>query len=231
MNKKKIVSLILVSLLILGGFVGVLWQQGIIGRGDRALYNKIKDRRNLVEVLERAQDLENKIKTTPEKVGLYLQLGLEWKTLGDLSGEPGFYKKALTVYETGITKFGSKNILFYLNAGKTAELLEDYTVAEKYYQQAIAVSPGDENGYLNLASLYDYKLHKSKEAVVAVFNQGGQKLFNPIAIIAARASYLRRIGENSAALADYETLVKNFPDNQGFKNIVSELKEKIGTNK
>ena len=181
----------------------------------------------MIALFNKAQDQEAKIKATPDNAALYLSLGLTWKSLGDLSGTEAFYKNSLASYEEGIKRFGSKNILFYLNAGTVAELLSDYGTSERYYKKAIEISPGDDNGYAYLATLYDYKLHKSKEEVVAVYNQGIQKLVNPISMIAARGSFLRRIGDYRGALPDYEILVKNFPDRQGYKDIVLELKAKI----
>jgi tetratricopeptide (TPR) repeat protein len=227
MNTRRRIFIILGAVIILGGGIFLAWYFGFIGSGDRYLYRAIQNRPDLVAIFNDTKIQEAKIKASPEKAGIYLTLALDWKSLGDLSGTGAFYKKSLAVYEDVIKKFGTKNILFYLNAGKVAELVPDFGKAETYYKKAIEISPGDDSGYTDLAELYDYKLHKTKEEVVAVYTQGAKKLVNPIVMIGQRGSYLRRIGDYSGALPDYEILATNFPDNQGYKDIVADLKSKI----
>lgn len=205
-----------------------LWHQGYIGSGDRRLRRLIKNKPELVTLYDQAHALEEQIKKEPEKVSLYLDLGFRWKSIGDRSGGlPVFYQRSLEAYQGGITRFGSKNIIFYLNAGKIAEILENYGTAEKYYRQAISVSPHDDYGYSYLTELYSYKMNKSKDEIIAVYNEGIKNLGNPAKLIWARGSYLRRIGAYAEALADYQLLVKNFPDNVGYKEIAAELEAKV----
>ena len=114
-----------------------------------------------------------------------------------------------------------------MNAGKVAEELRDYAKAEEYFKAAIEISPADENGYLSLADLYSYKMGKSVSEVAAVYNQGGPKMADPTALIWGRGSYLKRVGQYAAALPDYEVLSKAFPDNQGYKDAIAEIKAKL----
>ncbi len=228
MNNKKFYFLGILGVVVAGVVIFGLWYQGIFGQSKHGLMAAVKDRPDLVAITDQIKKDEQVIKEDPEKVSAYLALGLNWKSLGELAPrrQRDFYEQSLKIYNEGIERFGSKNILFYLNHGKVAEIVEDYARAEQDYRQVIAISPGDESGYISLATLYDYKMHKSKEEILAVFKQGIEKLFNPIALVAARGSYLRRVGDNRAALKDYEVLVENLPSN-GYQKIVEELKEKI----
>src|SRR3989338_43191 len=102
---------------IIGLGIFFSWYFGYIGSGNRYLYRTIRKNPDLIALFNKAQDQEAKIKATPDNAALYLSLGLTWKSLGDLSGTEAFYKNSLASYEEGIKRFGSKNILFYLNAG------------------------------------------------------------------------------------------------------------------
>ncbi len=219
-----VIGMLFIALIVFGG-----WYFGFIPGTDRNIYARIKNNPELLAPYEQIQKDNETIKKTPDKVVAYIDLGLSWKTLGDLSptDKNVFYQKARDAYQAGAQRFGTKNIIFYLNDGKVAELMGDYAGAEANYKKMIEISAGDESGYINLATLYDYKLHKTPAEILAVYNQGIAKLFNPIAVVGARGTYLRRIGDFQNALPDYELLVKNYPNNQGYKDIVEELKAKI----
>lgn len=223
------------SYLYLGGVVVVvavvvafLWQRGSLG-GDRALLRSISDKPELVALFEKTKETGAKIKETPDDAALYLDLGLTWKSIAELTdvNQPAFFERTLTVYERGIERFGEKNILFYLNAGKVAARVEQYGKAEKYFRKAIEISPGDESGYLDLVDLYYYRLKKGPEEILPIFEAGLKTMVNTSPLIAGRATYLRRIGDNENALKDYQKLVKIFPAHPGYQEIVEELTEKI----
>lgn len=216
-------GLIIVAVIVLGG----LWQQGIIGTRERLLFNKIKDRPDLVAIFDKVKKTEEEIVKNPDQASLYFDLGLHWKSIGELGGGEPFFQKSLETYEKGIEKFGQKNILFYLNGGKLAERLEDYNKAEQYYRKAIEISSADESGYLYLVDLYSYQMKKTEEDVLKIFEEGQKRMMNSISLITGRASYLRRVGDYKMALEDYKILVQSYPDNQGYKEIVQELEQAI----
>lgn len=220
------------NLLIAGAAVLVvviigLWQQGFLG-GDRGLLKVIQGRPDLLILFDKTKTIKEKISKEPANAAWYLELGMTWKSIAERGGGELFFKKSLDAYEYGIKKFGKQNILFYLNGGKLAERIDENAKAEKYYKEAIKLSPADESGYLYLADLYSYKMFKSKEDVVRIYSLGiDSQMVNTIPLVAARASYLRRIGDWNGALADYRVLLENFPSNQGFKDIIVELEAAI----
>ncbi len=206
----------------------IAWRQGFLG-GDNKLYRSIKANPELVNLFNLAKKREAEFAKNPDKPALYFDAGLAWKSIAErkADGKQPFFEKSLADYERGIEKFGQGNILFYLNAGHMAESLEDYAKAERYYKKAIEISSADESGYLNLVDLYYYKLHKSKEEILSVFSVGTTKMVFTIPLIAARATYLRRVGEYAEALKDYQTLSQAFPQNTGYKEIIQELQNNI----
>lgn len=222
------------NLIIIGGIIvvviivlAVLWQRGIIGTREGLLFNQIKDRSDLVAIFNKAKKSEEEIAKDTEKSSAYFDLGLYWKSIAELGGGEPFFKESLKIYEKGIEKFGQKNILFYLNAGKLAERLEDYGKAEKYYKKAVEISPADESGYLYLVDLYSYKMEASKEEILKVFDVGLKVMMDSTPLIFGRASYLRRIGNYKMALEDYKILSQKYPNNQGYKEIIQELEQKL----
>lgn len=231
MSKKlKLISFLVgVGVLLAGGTL-LAWNQGLLFNPDRALYNQIKHEPSLVALFNKAKEAEQKINAHPEVVAPYFDAGLYWKSIAEQM--PGgdrapFFKRSLAVYERGIKRFGQTNILFYLNGGKLAERVADYAKAEAYYRQAIAIAPGDESGYINLADIFAFKTQRPKADILALYTAAEKRMINPVTIIAARASYLRHIGDYAAALKDYITLSQAFPKNEGYQAVIAELQAKL----
>lgn len=224
MSKKNKISLIISCVIILVAIIlGILWQQGFLG-GEKGLLKVIQGRPDLLALFDKTKAIEEKISKDLANAAWHLELGMTWKSIAERGGGEPFFEKSLDAYEYGIKKFGKQNILFYLNGGKLAERLDANAKAERYYKKAIEISPADESGYLYLADLYSYKMFKPKEDVLRVYSLGlSSQMVGTIPIIAARASYLRRIGDWAGALTDYRVLSENFPNNQGFKDVIKEL--------
>ena len=234
MNKKISVIITLV-LIILGIIVYVFWSKGWFNQESRKLLSTIKDQPAMVELYNKAMINEKKNLEDPENQAIYFELGLEWKSVaeqmeGSEEDRKVFFQKSLDVYERGIVKFGDNNILFDMNGGNLAQRLGDFEKAERYYKKAIEVASGTEDGYIALTDLYYYKMKKEKEDILAVLNQGINKMIQPLPLISARATYLRRIGDNKAALEDYKVLSQNYPDHTGYKQIIAELEAKVSAN-
>ncbi len=207
--------------------LAVLYWQGIIFNPDRALFNTVKNKPEVKKMYEAAQAAEHKIKTEPDQPARYLQAAIAWKGIGDLLQDQRFLAKSLLVFQDGIERFGQNNILFYLNAGKVAESMNDFEKAEKYYRAASTISPLDESPYLYLADLYIYKVKKSKADILAVYAEAEAKVGNKLTVVWARGTYLRNTADYAGALKEYEVLVKSFPNESGYKEIVAELKTKL----
>ena len=117
-----------------------LWFFGFVPGTDKALLRLIKDRPDLVTVFNEATRKEKQAgaEKSDKLVVLLLGSAQDYKTLGELINDEQkqklFFKKSLDIYEWGIEKYGSKNIIFYLNGGKIAERLGDLEKAESFYK-------------------------------------------------------------------------------------------------
>src|SRR5947207_2901786 len=104
MNKKKVLLLVSICGLIIGGLIG--FYKGFLGNPDRRLYNKIKDKPDLVAIFNKAEADEDQIRQHPDQASLYLDAGLKWKSIAELNNrDKDFYARSLAAYEQGIEKF------------------------------------------------------------------------------------------------------------------------------
>jgi tetratricopeptide (TPR) repeat protein len=136
---------------------------------------------------------DNILKEEKDKLENYAALGLAWKSLADRTKNPEHYQRALGVYEEAIEKTGGQNGLYWLNAGNMENRLKNYQKAEEYYLKAIGVAPAETTYYFALADLYEYQLNKSKEAIVAVYDQGISQSLFPEALEKRKEQYLKRV--------------------------------------
>lgn len=225
MEKKKKIVLATVILLA-AALIG--WGVYYYSSEDYQVRQKLAGDKQLLAVYDRIKGQAKKNKqegtVTLERVVI---IGNSWKGLGDQTQDKFFYKKSLAVYQEGIKLFGDKNVLVYWNAGKITEYLEDYDLAENYYRQSIAIAPGYEDPYRNLADLYRFKMKKDPKDITAVYDEGMEATAGSANLFLDKCSYLRFSGNYPEALVCYQTLSKNYPDNSGYKDTIKELESKI----
>lgn len=225
MKKKIIFSgiavVIVVAVLVFVFFKGAASE-------EKQVMKHLENHPELVQNYRKIQEYETKIKQDPKnKIGYLVSIGFEWKSLGDLSGDKYFYEKSLETYQNGAEQYGSQSVPFFWNAGKVAEILQRYDVAEFNYREAIRIGPSYNEAHRYLADLYDYKLNKPTNEVLNVYKQGLKDTNNDVSLFSEECSFLRRRKETPLALECYETLVKAFPENQGYKQIVTEIKAEL----
>ena len=141
---------------------------------------------------------ENKLKEDEARVESYATLGLAWKSLADqvcnlkISDCEKYYADALKIYEKAVEVTKRRNTLFLMNAGNMARYLKDYAKTEDYYREAISVAPGDTTLYLTLGELYEYDMKKTKEEIIALYDEGAKRVMNPAPLESAKKGYLER---------------------------------------
>ncbi|MFA4833837.1 MAG: hypothetical protein WC619_03245 [Patescibacteria group bacterium] len=156
---------------------------------------------NLTAYADGVIKAQENLNQSKEEIENYTTLGLAWKSLAErarqagIADYAGYYKKALDVYEQGIEKTSRRNTLLMTNAGNMAKYLGDYKLTESYYKEAISVSPGDETYYALLAELYEYEMGKTKEEILAVYDEGMEQALNASWLTARKESYLERTGK------------------------------------
>jgi len=219
-KKVKIISVIIVVLLVaVITVISLVW-----GRNqDNQVLRRIKNDQKLVEIYNKIKDYQTK----PQEADILIAEGFNWKSLAELTKDQYFFKQALFVYDLGAQKFGEQNVLFYWNAGKVAESMGRFDLAENYYKEALRIAPSYADGYQNLADLYQYKFKKDPAEIVKIYDDGLKASTGNAALFLNKCSYLRQISWNKEALECYKILVQQYPANQGYKKIVQELEAKV----
>lgn len=226
--KKKILwgIFIFVGILILAGVgAGMMYRDRI---EEWRIRKELRGNATALEIVDRAEEWRAKNKkANSSDIAALINEAFEWKSLADITQNPKYYRKALEVYKVGIQKFGQQNVPFYWNAGKVAEALQEYTQAEFYYRESIRIAPAYNEPYRYLADLYEYKLKKTDNEVLQVYADGLKATTGDAAIYLEQCSYLRRHNRGEDALQCYQLLVKSFPENQGYKEVVAELQKEL----
>lgn len=228
-KRNKIIALVVILIVIVGG-IFIYRGRTAKAREERTVLQKIGDKPELLEIygkVKRAEAILEHPKDENEEVGNLLSLGNNWKALAELTKDDYFYSKALAVFQESIRKFGYKNVIFYWNGGGLAENHGDYVLAEHYYQESIRLAPTYGEGYIKLAELYRFRLHKIEDEVEAVYRQGRKA--NPLngPLLFENAVYLKGIGRYQEAIDEYKLLVKAFPDHPEYQQIIKELETKL----
>lgn len=221
-----------VIIIIIVGFFGYRWLNSS-QRMDRQVLLRLGDNQ---ERLKQYEDVTLKIKKNEETknkdTASLVSLALAWKGLGEVTKDDYFFNQALKVYKRGISLFGKENIIFYWGAGSIASSMEDFNLAEKYFKRAIALAPGYTENYIYLADLYRFKMKKLPDEIVKVYNDGIKVTDGSLQLILDKSSYLRSVGRYEESLEGYKILLNQYPENNGFKEVIQEVEEKInGTEK
>jgi len=190
LNKKTLITLLLVGALV----VLVLFYTNNSNQLAEQVTFLDELRAENSELSSYIDDLERSLTNFKEDdVMTYADLGLAWKSLADQTRDKEHYKEAYKVYEEAVDITQRKNTLFILNAGNMAVLFEDYPLAKSYYEEAVAVAPGDIDGYQNLIELHMYQLKSPKEDILVIFDKGINRMINPDALVRWKESYLKSL--------------------------------------
>jgi tetratricopeptide (TPR) repeat protein len=203
MTKKKIIILITAIVIILAAS-GAAWYFLSPSQAESNKLNEIK--KTYPELAEFTDDIvkeQTKMKTDESRMESYFSLGLAWKSLADrandrkLNDTSYYYQKALETYQKGIEVTKHKNPTLMMNAADMEIYLKNYAPAEDYYKEAISVMPGQAAYYVALADLYESYMNKSKEEIIAVFDEGLTRVIgeNNTNLQIYKDRYLKRISE------------------------------------
>lgn len=196
MTKRKIIILLSVAVIIIAAIAGLFYFR----RSDQvnSLEKTKQDYPALASYIDDVIKWEDKLKENETRVESYATLGLIWKGLADQACNlkapncEKYYGDALKVYEKAVEITKRRNTLFLINAGNMARYLKDYAKTEDYYREAISVAPGDASLYLTLGELYEYDLKKTKEEIVALYEEGIKRMLDPRILEKAKEEYLER---------------------------------------
>ncbi len=195
LNKKTLLSLFLVAVLVLLALFLYFSRNNENSMNNFSALESL--RAQSPELASYINDIEKfSKKLNDQEIATYADLGLAFKSLADQTQDTKYYQAALETYEKAIDLTQRKNTIFILNAGNMAVYTGDYQTAKSYYEEAISVAPGDISGYQKLIELHMYQLKSPKEDIIAVFDKGIKRMFNPAALKKWKESYLKSLDED-----------------------------------
>ena len=207
---KKVIILIIVFTVICIVFIiySNKSNNGSLLTSDNVLDTILEKYPNLFEYTEKVKLYNQKIIEDPFDVENYLTLGLQWKGIADRVDEiekNKYYQQALDVYLDGINITQRKNSISLYNAGKMNEFLKQYAEAEDYYKEAISIDPGNGLWYITLADLYQYKMQKTSEEIIEIYDWGIERVIGSEVIKKEKQDYLNSIKKGSEFFGEFKT--------------------------
>jgi tetratricopeptide (TPR) repeat protein len=236
MNKKQGIYSLIIIVLLVGGLLA--WQQISKERnhGSYDPYQQAEDEIKSDQPLfgddeisddtPEGRELLAKREKATELYSLYLTEALQYKAEGD-AGNQDSYLKAIDFFERADRVSEYKFWIPLLNIGNVYKVIGDYEKANNYYDRALEITNNSEyNIYLAKIDLYLYHLEKSEVEMKSLYEEAIKNLAENAPIYTKYAAYLREIGDYDNALAYYQILSEKYPDNQGYKDRINELKNK-----
>ena len=226
--KKILLSILALLIITVGAFAYFGYQNGSedIKLDDPMKFGKFITGEQTRTVFDNALQSEKQIEGKPDETPLYHQAALYWKGLGDLTGNKEFYSRAIKLIKIGMQKQDGETSVGYLNLGNLYMLLGDHEEAEELYEKGIINNPGDPSLYSALARLYDEKMKKSVEEVIAVYERGVRTIAQDnVNFIIEYAGYLANHDRIEEALKYYRLLAQKYPTEKRFQDRVQELEQ------
>ena len=121
----------------------------------------------------------------------YLQLGLNYESLGQISW-------ALDAYE-GAAEADDKNYVPYSNIGSIYRRLKDFAKAEEVFKKALSIHPNNPNIYTKLFELYYYDQRKAPHEVQPLFLQAVRDTNGDLNMVRLYAFYSETINDPAVA--------------------------------
>lgn len=169
----------------------------------------------IAQIAERGEDLE-----------LLLSLGNQWKSVGDLTGNPEHYERADAAYVRASAAADGKNSVVLQNRAVVLRLLKRPQEAEQVLREAIQANPGEPALYVALIDLMRVDLKSEHTAIIDAYRDGIDHLVDNAPIVQSLAGYLEDVGRLEEALTYYRLLAVNHP---GFEDKIASLTSRIAS--
>ncbi|MBU4421846.1 hypothetical protein L6259_04175 [Candidatus Parcubacteria bacterium] len=169
---------------------------------------------------------EKEVKKDPDFYDGWMSLAFNWKGIGEVLKEDKYLWRSAKLYDEVMKRWGTKAYLPFLNQANVYIELGEYEKAENDLKIAIERDLGEQNLYIALADLYHLYMNKSKEEVVAVYEQGLKTVVSGGNLVNSYASYLNSVGDYTGALKYYKMLSQAYPGNTLYQDLIKELEGK-----
>lgn len=143
----------------------------------------------------------------------------------------GAYRKLIGDYDGAIDAWSfvglirPNDYIFYNNLGDLYSfILKDYVKGEYNFLKAISNNPGNINGYLQLATLYEYAYKEKSAEVESILLLGIKSNPKDVGLKITLAQYYERNGRKADALKYFEEAFKLDPLNASLQGEIDRLK-------
>lgn len=223
-NEKKNWLEVFIPLIFVGIVVALIGVHMVnLGEKNHAMAS-IEDNQELQTIHERAEKREKELDPNSGSGELYNAVLFDWKSLGDVTGQSYFYKRALKVARKAEKAGLAKSSLFATNTANIHKALGEFDDAQAYYELAIGLAPGDASIWEAYLDLHINWKKSSTQEIVTIFDRALSTLINKTTVTQMKGAYLQSLGRYDEAMAIYSSLQVAYPDNDQFKQKIAEIK-------
>ncbi len=185
--------------------------------------NQFKKSTGLIISEELKEKYNNQIKdllnNEDENGEKYFNAAMLYRNIDDLENSCKMFVKSV--------ELDPDNFLAFSALGTAYQEMQDYARAEKAFQKALEINPKHINTYSKLAFLYKLDAEKTKEEIIAFYEDAVIKTAGDVNLAREYASYLEEVKEYKKAVEIWEALVEREGDVSGeIKTRIEELKAK-----
>ena len=171
------------------------------------------------QIADIRQQLENCESEADKCYELYLQLGINYESLGEIS-------RAIDTYEDAIDAKGDTYVP-YSNIGSIYARLKDFAKAEEFYKKAIEISPNNASVYTKLFELYFYNQQKSYFEMEAFFPIALKDTNYDPNIVRLYAYWADSVNDPATAIKAWKAVLQYEPDNEAAKQKLEAATKKL----
>lgn len=224
MKLKIAIVIVIVIVAASAGFGGYsYWQKT---KEDRFLSNNPQTK----AAYELVKKREAEIKKNKNNYDAYMSLAFNWKGIGEVTRNEKYLRKAASIYDAVIKRWGAKAYIPFLNQANVYIELKEYVRAERNLKISLDIDPGEQNLYVALADLYRNYMSYDSQTIKSVYDEGIRRVIGGGNLVVSYASYLNDIGDYAESLKYYKMLAQAYPNN-GYQVLVKELEGKVNNAK
>lgn len=241
MQKRHIVSAVLVLLILLAGAAYWAYERGALAWKDGQLVFSKEALTNPVPSLDRepnfppnftdaakdiyykkVAELSDTLKSDPTNFEAWLDLAIYYRMVNDHEGAVEAWEYLRRMYpQDGISRHNLAEYYF-----RTAK---DYAKSEEYYRESIAIAPNLESNYLDLYEMYRYVYKQDTNAAIDILLEGADKLVgvSEIQFHIMLGQHYRDVLKDTENARKYLTLARDAASARGDRSVANDLTAQI----